>query len=160
MTVIVYGSTMGNTENAATQIAQKIGDSKLVNVSDLSEDIFDDSDTVLLGSSTWGSGDLQDDWEGKIDLLKSINLSEKRVGFFGTGDQESYSDTFVDAIGILYEAVKNNAGEIIGRWPTDGYNFSDSAAVIDGFFIGLALDEDNQSEMTESRISSWISAIA
>ena len=46
-------------------------------------------------------------------------------------------------------------GKTIGAWPTDGYNFSESRGVRDGKFIGLALDEDNQGDLTESRIKTW-----
>lgn len=160
MTTIVWGSTMGNTENAAELIADKIdGDTNLLNVSELTAECFHSSDTILLGSSTWGVGDLQDDWEGKIDLLKKLNLSGKKVGFFGTGDAESYCDSFVDAMGTLYNAVKDSGAQLIGCWPTDGYNFSTSTAVVDGNFVGLALDYDNQANLTEKRISDWIKSL-
>jgi flavodoxin I len=157
MTCIIFGSSTGDTENVATRIAEKQKDeTKIINVNDMTPEVFEDCGLILLGSSTWGDGELQDDWEAKIDILKAVDLSGKRVGFFGCGDQEMYSDTFVNAIGILYEAVKDSNGEIVGSWPTDGYSFSESAAVIDGKFIGLALDENNQSELTESRISEWV----
>ena len=83
MTCIVYGSTMGNTEGAAGIIANKIdGETKVISVSNLTADIIKDSDMVLLGSSTWGIGDLQDDWDMKIDELKTYDFSGKKVGFF------------------------------------------------------------------------------
>lgn len=157
MTCIVFGSMMGNTEKAASLIAEKLKDeTRLVCVSDMTPEIFEGCSTVLLGSSTWGAGDLQDDWESKIDVLKVVDLSDKKVGFFGCGDQEMYPDSFVDAIGTLYGAVQSAAGEIVGNWPTDGYNFTESAAVVDGKFVGLALDEDNQPELTGSRIEEWV----
>ena len=120
---------------------------------------FDGCEMILLGSSTWGVGDLQDDWESKIDLLKDVNLSGRKVGFFGCGDQEMYADSFADAIGILYETVKDSAGELVGSWPVDGYTFSESRAVVDGSFVGLPLDEDNQPELTELRISEWAAGL-
>eukprot|EP01156_Anaeramoeba_ignava_P015695 Anaeramoba_ignava/a614910_14.p1 GENE.a614910_14~~a614910_14.p1 ORF type:complete len:161 (+),score=27.64 a614910_14:1044-1526(+) len=160
MTGIVIGSTMGNTENAAGIIAAKLGDeSKIINVSDLKEDSLNDCDRVLLGSSTWGIGDLQDDWEMKINLLGKLDLSGKKIGFFGCGDQEGYADSFADALGTLYEAVKDSGAEIVGQWPVEGYTFDESKAVVDGKFVGLPLDEDNQSTMTESRISEWVKTL-
>ncbi|MBI9109447.1 MAG: flavodoxin [Spirochaetales bacterium] len=160
MTCIVFGSSMGNTEKAASVIAEKIKDeTRLVNVTDMTMETFKDCSTVLLGSSTWGVGDLQDDWESKIDLLKTINLSGKKVGFFGCGDQEMYPDSFVSALGTLYEAVKGTVDNIIGKWPISGYSFTNSAAVVDDYFIGLALDEDNQPELTGSRIEEWVSTL-
>ena len=160
MTIIIYGSTMGNTENAAELISEKMGGVKLVPVSDMSKETLVDADTILLGTSTWGAGDLQDDWEGKLGILTDADLKGKRVGLFGTGDQESYCDSFVDAMGILFEAVKDKGCEIIGAWPVTGYDFSSSAAVVNGQFVGLALDYDNQADLNEERISSWVNSLS
>lgn len=41
----------------------------------------------------------------------------------------------------------------------DGYDFNESKAVVDGKFLGLAIDEDNQSDMTELRVKSWVSQL-
>ena len=159
MTGIVYGSTMGNTKNAAKKIADLLGDSELFDVAAMTADRLLKYDRILLGSSTWGAGDLQDDWEAGIDVLKNADLSGQKVGFFGCGDQEMYPNSFVDALGILYEAVKGRAEQIIGKWPTDHYVFSNSAAVVDGEFVGLVLDEDNQQDMTAERIRKWVAAL-
>lgn len=159
MTIVVYGSTMGNTENAAISIAEKIEADKVASVSEMDDIMLAQADTILLGSSTWGYGDLQDDWFYKLDTLKLADLTGKRVGFFGTGDQEGYSDTFVNAMGTLYETVKDSGCELIGKWPVDGYRFSSSTAVVGGFFVGLALDEDNQSDETEARIAQWTASL-
>ncbi|EAH9105226.1 flavodoxin, partial [Campylobacter jejuni] len=42
---------------------------------------------------------------------------------------------------------------------TDGYTFEASDAVVDGKFVGLALDNDNQEDQTESRIDAWVEQI-
>ncbi len=47
----------------------------------------------------------------------------------------------------------------MGQWPTEGYDFDASKAVKNGQFVGLALDEDNQSELTESRITTWVAQL-
>ncbi|MDC7125534.1 MAG: flavodoxin [Spirochaetales bacterium] len=159
MTGIIYGSSTGNTENVAKMIADKLGDSELINVSELSADIIQKFDTVLLGSSTWGCGDLQDDWDSGIDTLKEADLSGKKVGFFGCGDSQMYADTFVDAIGLLYEAIDDSAAKVVGKTSTEGYEFDSSKAVVDGDFIGLVIDEDNQSEMTVERVDAWVESI-
>ena len=49
---------------------------------------------------------------------------------------------------------------MIGAWPTGGYDFEASAAeFVPGWFMGLAIDEDNQGEMTEQRIEEWVTQI-
>ncbi|NQE37327.1 Flavodoxin [Microcoleus sp. IPMA8] len=77
----------------------------------------------------------------------------------GTGDQEGYPDNFMDAMGILAEKISEQGGETVGYWPVEGYDFNESKAVVNGKFLGLAIDEDNQSDLTESRIKSWVSQL-
>ena len=159
MTGIIYGSTTGNTESVARAIAEKISDSELVEAADLTAEHLARFDRILLGSSTWGFGELQDDWIDKVDVLKSADLTGKKIAFFGCGDQKGYTDTFADALGILHQIVVSGSAAVIGQWPVDGYEFSDSAAVVNGKFVGLVIDEDNQSEMTGKRIESWVSSL-
>ena len=42
---------------------------------------------------------------------------------------------------------------------TDGYTFDDSDAVIDGKFVGLALDDLNEEDKTDERIDAWLADI-
>jgi flavodoxin I len=50
--------------------------------------------------------------------------------------------------------------ELVGRTDLDdSYEFDSSQGVEDGQWMGLALDEDGQSEMTEERISGWVDQI-
>ena len=91
--------------------------------------------------------------------MKQLNLKGKKAAFFGTGDQSCYSDTYVDALGILFEAIEETGAEIIGSWSTEGYTHTGSRAVKGGLFVGLALDEDNQPEKSGDRIRKWIAGI-
>ena len=49
--------------------------------------------------------------------------------------------------------------EVVGFWPNSGYEFADSAALDGDEFVGLALDQDNQSDLTAERISKWVADI-
>ena len=156
-TGIFYGSTTGNTEAVAKKIKDLLGiDADIANISSSSIEDMMKYDNLILGSSTWGMGDIQDDWSTIINKLSKADFSGKKVALFGTGDQNAYTDTFVDAIGLLYEALENSGAEFIGAWPSEGYDHSESKAVKNGAFVGLALDEDNQSEMTDERIAKWV----
>ncbi len=157
--VIVYGSTMGNCSDAATKIAESLEGSILIEVSKFDFSTVSGYDLILLGTSTWGFGELQDDWEEHINDLENADLAGKKVALFGTGDQYGYADTFVDGVGILYEAVKAAGGEVSGFTSTDGYSFSESRAVIDGKFVGLMLDEDNENDKSEERIKQWVDVL-
>jgi flavodoxin I len=111
-------------------------------------------DLVILGTSTWGCGDMQDDWEPYADL-PNINLAGRKAAVFGLGDQRGFSDTFVDAMARLAASLETAGATLIGSWLTDGYGLSGSLAVRNGKFVGLALDEDSQSELTAGRLSAW-----
>lgn len=158
-TVVVYGSSTGTCEAIAEKIGAKLG-AEVLNVQDLTADIVSANENLILGTSTWGAGELQDDWYDGLKTLQSANLSGKTIALFGCGDCESYGDTFVGGIGELYDGLKQSGAHIVGSVSTDGYTFDDSAAVVDGKFVGLPLDEVNEDNMTDSRIDAWIAAIS
>ncbi|MDR1666267.1 MAG: flavodoxin [Bacteroidales bacterium] len=159
-TGIFYGSSGGNTESMARKIAAKLGvDQKDVHdVASAKTEVLNGYDLLLLGSSTWGIGDLQDDWESFIKVLPSADWKGKKVALFGCGDAASYPDSFCDAVGKIYHVVKNLA-PVIGFVSTQGYTFDTSEALIDDRFAGLLLDEENESHLSEQRIDSWISVL-
>lgn len=154
---IFYGSSTGNTKGIAKRIAEALSDNR-VELFDVSSSVADFSayDLILFGSSTWGLGDLQDDWDSFVAELKKADLSGKKVALFGAGDSSSYSDTFGDALSKIYEVVKDKGAELVGQVSTDGYSFDSSESVIDGQFVGLLLDEDNEPEKTDQRIFLWV----
>ena len=161
MTGIFYGSTTGATEAVAQDIARMLGipDSDIHNVAETSPDAVAPYDFLILGSSTWGCGELQDDWYDGIKVLKGMDLKDKIIALFGCGDSESYGDTFCDGMGILYEDLKGSGCRFIGAVPDTDYTYSSSVSVIDGNFVGLAIDEMNESGKTEERVTAWIGLI-
>lgn len=153
-----YGSTTGTCEALASLVAEKLGTSDVFCVTDLTADKIAAYDVLVLGTSTWGDGELQDDWYDGVEVLKSADLSAKKVALFGCGDAASYPDTFCSAMGIIHEACQG--ATIIGKGlPTDGYTFGDSLAVVDGTWIGCALDDMNESEKNEERINAWVDKV-
>ncbi|MBQ7414217.1 MAG: flavodoxin FldA [Prevotella sp.] len=158
-TIVVFGSSTGTCEGIADKIAAKLGVEAL-NVQDLTSDIVAANDNLILGTSTWGAGEMQDDWYDGVKVLQGADLKGKTIALFGCGDAESYGDTFVGGIGELYNAIKDSGVQFIGAVSTDGYNFSDSDAVVDGKFIGLPLDDVNEDDKTDGRIDAWIAAIS
>lgn len=155
---IIFGSSMGNTEEAAKFLSEKLGlENGLLNVSDCDAKRINGFDKLILGTSTWGSGDLQDDWDA-FDFA-GLKLDGKVVAVFGMGDSQSYSDEFCNAMGKLYDEVVKRGANVVGSVSTDGYSFESSDSVRDGKFVGLALDADNESDQTEPRILAWIEQI-
>lgn len=158
---IIYGSSSGTTEGVAKTIAKKLqlAKSDVYDAAKVTEAVIKEYEILLLGSSTWGDGDLQDDWEDALKILKKTDLSGKAVAIFGCGDSGSYGDTFCDAIGILYKELQETGCEFYGSVETEGYDYSSSQAEVNGKFIGLPLDETNEDDKTDERIDKWIETL-
>ena len=154
---IFFGSSTGNTEEAAIKIQQELGENitDVINVSEAEGCDVDKYENLILGASTWGIGDLQDDYEIFLPALEKANLNNKKIAIFGLGDQEAYPDSFVDAIGIIYEAIEAKGCKIVGSIENTGYEFDESKAEIDGKLVGLPIDDDNESNLTNERIKTW-----
>ncbi len=153
---ILYGSTTGNTETSAGEIAAAFSSHTVTvkEVSSASQGDFENADLLILGTSTWGLGDIQDDWDGALSTLEGANLAGKKVAIFGLGDSASYCDTFVDGVGILWEAATKAGATVIGKVATSGYSHSASRAEVDGEFVGLPLDDDAP-DLSSERIAAW-----
>lgn len=159
---LFFGTQTGNTQTESEIIQKEFGGDSVVTLNDVSQaepSDFNNYDYIIVGCPTWNVGELQSDWEDFYDELDNIDFTGKKVAYFGTGDQVGYPDTFQDALGILEEKISENGAETVGYWPTEGYEFSESKAVRDGKFVGLALDEDNQSDLTEERIKAWVTQL-
>lgn len=164
MTVVglFFGTQTGNTETAAELIQSEFGGESVVTLVDVAEAEATDLqsyDCLIIGCPTWNIGEMQSDWEGLYEELDDIDFSGKKVAYFGPGDQVGYADNFQDAMGILEEKISALGGQTVGQWSTDGYDFTESKAVKNGKFVGLAIDEDNQPELTENRIKTWVSQL-
>ena len=75
---VFYGSTTGTTEDLARRIAEKLDvpSADVFDVSKLTEALVNEYDVLVLGSSTWGAGELQDDWYDGVKVLKKWHKSE------------------------------------------------------------------------------------
>ncbi|MEM7142495.1 MAG: flavodoxin [Actinomycetota bacterium] len=164
-TCVVFGTDTGNTEFVAERIMQRLDNLGLgVDMHDIEHIDVDrilEYEFVILGIPTWDFGGIQGDWEELEERLSAMDLSGKVVALYGLGDQNGYSEYFVDAMGWLHERLQGSNASFVGSWPTEGYDFDSSrAANADKTrFCGLALDEDNQWELTDARLDAWIDQI-
>ena len=154
---IFYGSSTGQTELIAEKLQRLLGEERaeLINVDIAKKEDLDRFPYLILGTPTWGVGEMQDDWEDFSEILSKANLKGKKIALFGLGDQDTYPDSFADGVGVLYEKIRDKA-EIVGRWPKNGYVFNESEAYRDHSFVGLILDQENQSEKTNERLAKWV----
>jgi len=152
---IFYGSSTGNTEVVAEKLRALLGkDAETNNIDITGKEDIEKYDYLIFGTSTWGIGDMQDDWEDFVDVLEEVDFGKKKVALFGLGDQVNYPDSYVDGMGAIYDSIYARVN-IIGAWPLDGYTFNESASVKNGNFVGLAIDKENQADMTDGRLKEW-----
>lgn len=157
-TLIIYGSTTGSCREYAEKIAAKLN-TEAMDVVNIDAQKLAEYDNLLLGTSSWGAGEMQDDWYEGVKALKAADLSGKTIALFGCGDAESYSDTFCGGLSELYEAVVSSGAHLVGQVDASAYSYDDSESVVDGKFIGLALDVNEEDAKTEERISNWLDDI-
>lgn len=156
---LFFGSDTGNTEEVTKDIVEawKISALEVIEAHQMTVADYARFEIIILGLSTWYDGELQSNFEEFFKAFKTIDFSGKIIAMYGLGDQLGYAEYFVDGLGILGEVIIENGGHIIGMWSTDGYEFEASKGRYnEGYFYGLALDNDNELEMTSGRIKAWI----
>ncbi len=167
---IFFGTDTGSTRLVAKMIFKQLGEEladKPKNINRTSPAELLQYDALILGTPSYGIGDLpglatgcqEANWQEFAPYLDDVDLSGKRVAVFGLGHQERYADRFASSLIHLYRLFYGNGAKMIGRWSTEGYEFKHSAAIIDGEFVGLVLDQRGQPFLTESRIQTWLEQI-
>lgn len=157
---LVYGTTLGNTEEVANLILQEFNSDliDIYNVANIKAKDINHYSKYIFGSSTWGLGDMQDDWE-QFDF-KNLIVENKTVALFGLGDSEIYAFSYCDCLFKMHEILKRKKAHIVGYVKASDYQYTESSSVNkDGYFLGLALDNENYKELTPQRIKDWVTQI-
>ncbi len=162
---LFYGSKRGDTADAAEKIKKSFDSIEkdlvtVFNIKKVEVTKLEEYDKLILGSSTWEEGDLQLHWKRAFPQMDSLDLNGKQVAVFGLGNQSEFSTTFQTAIGTLARKARERGAALVGLWPAEDYDFLESPAVEGDHFLGLALDNTNQYELTEDRIDIWVQQIA
>ena len=156
---IFYATNTGFTATVADKIHKKLGTARITtcqNIEDRTISEMQGFDVLLLGIATWDAGDLPYDWALFYDDMDQYDFTGTRVVMFGLGDQVGYPETFLDAMGIVYRKfLERGAIGDVGFWPNGAYSYYGSLAVYEDQFCGLAIDEDNEPELTDDRIDKW-----
>lgn len=118
-TLIVYGSTTGNTESVSDDIAklleQKGHAVDIRSAADVEiNGMANGYDAVFLGCSTWGDDEieLQDDFIPVFDSLDKAGLEGRKVAVFGCGDS-SY-EYFCGAVDAIEEKAESLGAVLMG----------------------------------------------
>lgn len=160
---LLYWGKGGNVEHAAQVIYNLLGseNADLFDVESFDISTLKNYKLLILGGSTVGAENWEDAtndnmWNKFFREIQAMDLSGLKVAAFGLGNQVLYPEHFVDGLGIFKAEIDKTKATIIGEWPTEGYKFTDSEGMHDGMFYGLALDEDNEPELTEERAKKWL----
>ncbi len=133
---VIYGSTTGMTEAVAAKIADALG-AKVFNVN-ADDAVAFDAELLVLGSSTWGIGDLQDDWAARLDHVKD-SFASKKVAVFGLGDSQGFADSFCVAAETIASVAKDAGATLVGEV--------------------LKLDDTNEADKTDGKIAAWTASL-
>jgi len=160
---LYYSTSTGNTETVGGYLAEATG-LELEDIGDVSDDAVAANEGFIVGAPTWHTGEDEqrsgtswDDW--LYSNLPNIDVSGKKVAIFGVGDQGSYSDNYCDAAGELYDLFSAAGAKIYGMTSVDGYDHTESKAEVDGKFVGLMCDEDNQYDLSDDRCKAWVAQL-
>ncbi len=130
---IIYGSSTGNTEKVAGMIKEQLkGDITISDITKATDEMVKEADLILFGSSTWGYGELQEDFQVYYDNMSSNLLNGKDVAVFGCGDKDSFEDVFCNATELIKEkAVECGANIIAENLKVNGEPEDNSALILE-----------------------------
>ncbi len=158
---IYFATTTGKTEDIAERIHGLLDGAEspkdMSDVDDLAE--LGNHDGIICGIPTWNTGADSERsgtaWDTILDEIGDLNLSGKKVAIFGLGDSSTYTENYCDAMEELHRYFQKAGATMVGYVSTSEYTFDESKSVVGGSFCGLPLDEDSESDMTDSRIAQW-----
>lgn len=125
---------------------------------------LDHTTISIMGTPTWHtdaeserSGTSWDQW--LYEDLPKFDFKDKKVAIFGVGDAVNYPENFCDAMGELYDCFVKSGAKMYGAQATDVIEFSESKSIRDGKFVGAVFDEDNESDKSQERAATWLTAL-
>ena len=166
-TALFFSPQGGSVNKVANKLGEMIGNDKVViiPVKEVEKGDLDKYNKIILVGSTvgadhWDNEIIVDEWIEFFTKIKEINFEKKNVVIVGLGNSVLYPSHFADGMAVLYERIIKQNAKVLGKVDAKGYDFEDSEAVNDdGFFCGLAIDEDNEAELTTERLEKWISSL-
>lgn len=154
---IFFGSSTGTTERVARVLHGALGE-RVYAAYDIAQSPLSymaSFPVLLLGTSTWNNGELQDDWLLHQSTLEGMDLRGKWVGFFGIGDRLGYGETFLDAMGILYDIVVARGGTPFGATARPAGLADQLRAVRGQTLVGLGIDDNDAEADIDAQTHRW-----
>jgi len=158
---IYFATTTGKTEDVAERLHGLLGGTEepkdMSDVDDVNE--FTSHDSVICGIPTWNTGADSERsgtaWDDLLESIGDLSLSGKKVAIFGLGDSSTYTDNYCDAMEELHRYFQKAGATMVGYVSPNEYTFDESKSVVGQSFCGLPLDEDSESDMTDTRLLQW-----
>lgn len=159
---IFFALVTGTTEDVADMIKAALGseadDPK--SIADFPAKSLLDYDALIVGAPTWNTGADEErsgtEWDEYLyNELQYVDLAGKCVGVFGCGDGVGYGANFCDAIEEMHDMFEKVGGKMVGYVSPEGYEFDESKSVRGDKFLRLAIDNVNNDDVTEERVTAW-----
>jgi len=166
-TAIFFSPEGGNVDSVANKLGELIGNDKvdIIPVKEAEKgDLHKYNQIILVGSTVgtdhWNNEIIVDEWPEFFTKTEEISFENKKLALVGLGNSVLYPEHFADGMAILYERILQQNGEVLGFFDAKEYDYTDSESLNDeGLFCGLAIDEDNEPELTTERLEKWISIL-
>jgi len=159
---LLYATQTGNTETVAGVIAEATG-LEATPIDDVDAADLAGYDGLIVGTPTWNTGADEfrsgTTWDDYLEEIAALDLKGKPVAVFGCGDSAGYGDNFCDAIEEMHSTFAKAGAKMLGQVDASGYSYSESKSVEGGKFLGLPLDQDNEDDQTEGRVSDWVAQL-
>ncbi len=142
--VVAYGSTTGACRGYAQRIGALLPGSTLVSATQLTPATIAGATLLVLCTSTWGQGEMQQHWHAALPLLTPAAMAGKTVALMGCGDSLGWPATFCGGLLQLHQAVAATGATIVGAvpgWP------------------GLAIDTTEGDQRIQQRIAQWAASL-
>ncbi|MDR4227474.1 flavodoxin [Bacillus mojavensis] len=114
--LLVYATMSGNTEAMADLIEKGLQEAEAevdrFEAMDIDDaELFNDYEHIILGTYTWGDGDLPDEFLDLAEEMDALDFTGKTCAVFGSGD--TGYEFFCGAVDTLEEKIKDRGGEIV-----------------------------------------------
>lgn len=166
MSIGIFCGTAGGTSMiVAEALAEAFGveEDDLINMEEDFDEVeqFEEYDVLFIGSSTWGQGDVHFSWvDAQLEMEdEGLDLSGKTVAFFGAGDCKKHGEHFCSALGKLHKTFTGLGAKAVGFVDKEDYSYEYSLAEQGDKLVGLAIDQHNEEDKTDTRIENWISSL-
>jgi len=144
---IFFGTETGTTRLVAKKIQARLGEAiaaKPLNVNRIEPAQLLAHDALILGTPSYGVGQIPGHSAGCLESNWEEFLAKMPADVTLRGQ---------------HDVLLGLGAEIIGGWPTEGYTFEQSAAVVEGRFVGLVIDQRTQGMLTDARLDAWVDQV-